>query len=373
MKRFWVSISLVCAGLLSFNDFVWTDETGRFGVAIGGKGLLPSIVETLQDLGVSWVRANEHLDGQGQDLKRFLQAGINVVITMDNHDPSNIDTTYGTLKEFPNSGFPFKSKEIYQERIRKVLTPLLPYLKKGRQIWAQCENEVGDASVNPKARYWRGTMDQYLRQLEAFYEVVKSIDPSIPVVLTSFPSESLEAVINPLGGERSQYAIKRLTRLLSEGKYDAVDPHFYHCPETIPAKVKWVVEHMPKGKRWITTENGGPDFRCPTTPLHWKDNPEKYEQIQAKQVSERLSACAQNGGSICLWFSLLDHPKEVETFQHVGLIDQSALANRRGEFKKAKKQGKKPQLTPEEVKNVSETLRKKPAYEAFKSFVASYH
>jgi len=101
---------------------------------------------------------------------------------------------------------------------------------------------------------------------------------------------------------------------------------------------------MPAGKLWISTENGGPDYRCPETPTKWDQNPTLFEQIQAQQVPTRLSACADNGGSICLWFSLFDLLKETgDVFSHLGLLD--------------------PSVSPP---------RKKPAYDAFKTFTGSH-
>jgi hypothetical protein len=349
-------------------------DSGRFGVIIGGKGLVPNLIEILKDLGVSWVRVNSQLDGHDQDFARYLDAGINMVITFSNMDPANIDTRYGPPKEFPNAGFPFKSKEAYQSRIRDALAPVLPYIAAGRQVWVQCENEIGDAATNPKSRFWRGTADQYLTQLKAFHEVVRSINPSIPVVLSSFPSESLDAVTDP-NNPRHNYATKRVTRLLTEGQYDAVDPHFYGCAEDIPSKVKWIKDHMPADKRWITTENSGPDSRCRTTPISWKQDLAKFEQLQAKQVPARLAACADNGGSICLWFSLFNLRGETDVFNHLGLIDQSALASEKKLLKEMKKKLEDKTLGPlktEQAQKFAQSLRKKPAYEAFKSFVASH-
>ena len=349
---------------------------GRFGVIIGGKGRLPHIVELLKDLGADWVRINTHMDGAPQDFSAYLDAGINVVITFDNHDPANSETVYGTPEEFTHAGFPFKSKAAYQARIRETLTPLLPYLARGRQIWVQCENEIGDASLNPKARYWRGTVDQYLAQLRAFDEAVHGLDPSIPVVLSSLTSEGLNHVTHPDPNDpRSRYVSTFFTRLLTEGTYDAVDLHFYHCAEDIPAKVQWVKARMPAGKRWISTENGGPDTRCPSTPTSWDENPTQYEQRQAEQVSKRLAACADNGGSVCLWFSFLDLRGETSVFRHMGLIDTSEAFQQLAALKQARgKGGGGPSRVSrqEAIEDAFQSLRKKLAYSAFKSFVASH-
>lgn len=313
---------------------------GPFGVITGGQPR-PEMAGYLTDLGADWVRVNVQLGGETGDYTLFLDAGINVILTFSNRDPANMDTAYGSFAEWPNSGFPFLSKETYQQQVREALAPALPYIAQGRQVWAQAENEVGDAALNPKARYWRGTSDQYLELLRTFYEAVKSIHADIPVVLTSFPSESLDAARDP-NDPHYEYASAHIEKLLTQGEYDAADLHFYGCVEDIPAKVQWVKDHMPVGKLWISTENGGPDPRCPTTPHSWREDLARFETQQAEQVAARLTACAESGGNICLWFSLFDLRGEPsDTFNRLGLLDQSE--------------------TPP---------RKKPAYEAFKAFAA---
>jgi len=309
-----------------------------FGVMTSG-GRRPDTIGYLSDLGVSWTRVNIDLDGNDPDLTPYLTAHINLVITIANRDPSNVDTPYGSLTEWPNAGFPFKSKEAYQDKVRAVLSPLVPYLDHGQQIWVQAENEVSDAGLNPKSKYWRGDTDQYLAQLQTLYEAVKSLNPNIPVVLSSFPSESLDKALDS-SDPLHRYAVTHMQRLLTDGQYDAADLHFYGCVEDIPAKVAWVKANMPADKLWISTENGGPDYRCASTPLHWNENPAAYEQQQAEQVSSRLTACRANGGSICLWFSLFDLKGEVDVFTHMGLLDSRVFPP-----------------------------AQKPAYQAFKAFI----
>ena len=313
----------------------------RFGVLISG-GRRPDIASYLTDLGADWARVNLSLNGDDPDLRPLLDAGVNLILTISNRDPSNADTAYGSLEEWPNAGFPYRSRDAYQNRVAAVLEPLLPYLDQGWQVWVQAENEVGDAALNPKSKYWRGDTDQYLAQLSALREAVKSLDPSIPVVLSSFPSESLDKALD-VSDPLHAYAVNHMQRLLLEGAYDAADLHFYGCVEDIPAKVGWVKAIMPADKLWISTENGGPDPRCLTTPHTWGENPAVYEQKQVEQLAARLTACAESGGAICLWFSLFDLKNEVEPFTHMGLLD--------------------PRVSPPQ---------KKPAYEAFKEFVGSY-
>jgi hypothetical protein len=311
-----------------------------FGVN-ASAGRRPDAIGYLTDLGARWVRVNSHLDGHDPNFAAFLEAGLDLIITFNNADPSNINTAYGTLAEWPNAGFPFTSKAAYQQRIRDSLAPVIPFLAAGRQVWVQCENEVGDASLNPTSRYWRGTTDQYLIQLQVLYEVVRTISPAIPVVLTSFASESLDAVLDP-SDPHYGYATAHLTTLLAQEQYDAADLHFYGCVENISAKAESVRDRLPAAKRWIATENSGPDSRCPTTPISWRQNLALFEQIEAQQVPARLIACAENGGSICLWFSLFDLASEPsDVFNHLGLLD--------------------PRVIPP---------RKKPAYDAFRAFTS---
>lgn len=311
----------------------------QFGVISGRNVADPAILSSVQDLGAQWIRVNYQFAREEKpELTKLLDAEFNLVVTFKNDDPSNIDTTYGTYNEWPSAGFPYKDKQRYQERIREALKPVVPYLAKGRQVWAQAENEVTDASVNPKGKYWRGTTAQYLTQLAAFSEAVRGLDPRLKVVLSGISSGELEAVINA-SNPQSTNAQKHVTELLQKGEYDAVDLHFYHCADDIAAKVAWVKQRLPKGRAWISTENGGPDTRCSATPASYDANPAAYEQLQATQVSERLTACAANGGSVCLWFSLFDLTGEEAVFTHMGLLTRE------------------------------NPPRKKPAYGAFQAFI----
>ncbi len=318
-----------------------TDGHNPFGV-IAGVARRPDAVTRVIDLGAGWVRLNTDLADPTPDFAAFLEAGVNVVITVANRDPSNVVTTYGTPTQWIHAGFPFASKDRYEQDLRDVLAPVLPYLDRGRQVWVQAENEIGDASVNPRAVYWRGTLDQYLDQLAALHDAVKSLDPRLGVVLTSFASDSLDAAVDPIDPHHD-YAVRKLERLLSEGAYDAADLHFYGCVEDIPAKIAWVEERLPQGRAWISTENGGPDSECPTTPGSWRDGLPAFEALQARQVPARLRACADGGGAVCLWFSLFDLRDEVDRFNHLGLLDSRVLPP-----------------------------REKPAYDAFRSFLRSY-
>lgn len=311
-----------------------------FGVDVSGLARQPGTMSAIHDLGATWMRLNIELGGPQPDVAAFLDAGVNVVLTVSNKDPANAITTYGTPGKDSHGGFPFRSSDVYEQAVRAVLTPLHPALAAGRQIWVQCENEVGDASLG-KSPYWRGTTDQYLTLEHACYDAAKSVDPRIPVVLSSFPSESLGAAIDA-SNPRHDFAVSRIERLLGDGRYDAVDLHFYGCAADIGAKVQWVDARRHAGTRWISTENSGPDPRCASTPVSWTNDLGAFEQEEAREVPQRLAACADHGGAVCLWFSLYDLKHEVDTFNHLGLLDARAVPP-----------------------------RPKPAYDAFKAFVAS--
>ncbi len=311
-----------------------------FGVhaSAGKRPDAPGIAAALD---AQWVRVNTAMDGDDPDFAGFLASGRNLLITLKNRDPANVDTTYGTLQQWPMAGFPFRSRAAYQQRLADILTPLLPYLAQGRQIWVQAENEIGDASLATDSIFWRGTTDQYLTLLAAFSEEMRTLSPSLVVVMTSFASPNLEVAIDP-ANPKNAYQTGRMTKLLTQGQYDAADGHFYGCAETMASRIGWLTSHLPPGKLWIASEISGPDSACPTTPHTWRENQAQFEQLEAQQVSVRLSACANAGGSVCLWFSLFDLTGEIDEYNHLGLLD--------------------PRVTPP---------RQKPAYAAFQAFVAS--
>ena len=363
MSRNSFFVLILAVSLLSAMAKTVCADSEKFGVIIGGLGRMPDPSEVLEDLGVRWVRVNNHLDNKDANAARLLEAGFNVIITFNNHDTENMLTDYGNPEQFVHAGFPFASKEIYQRKIREVLAPLTFYLAKGRRIMAQCENEINDASINTKSRYWRGTVAQYLSQLDAFYEAVKTVNSSIPVVLSGFASGVLSgAVKSDLDGSMSGLAAKLLIALLTKGRYDAADLHFYGCTDDITPQARWVKKYLPSGKSWISTENGGPDYRCGSTPIRYEQDPRGYERLQAEQVPQRLSACVDNGAQVCLWFSFFDLKREIGVFSHMGLLEINTPGN--GKALKAQKD----KLSKEKLMGL---LRKKPAYRAFKAFVES--
>ncbi|MGD0004248.1 MAG: hypothetical protein ABSE06_08485 [Anaerolineaceae bacterium] len=303
-------------------------RTNQFGFFVGKpeKALNAQVLKPLADIGnVGWVRLNVGLGLTGQDYAPYLAAGFNVILTIINKDPKNIVTDYGTPKDYPAAGFPFLKKDQYQQDVSTLLQPALPYLQQGRQVWVQAENEEIDATVEKNALYWRGTDEQYLAESQAFYEAVKSVSPKIQVVLTSFASYMLDFLDNPNDAGHA-HGLQHVTLLLAQAKYDALDLHFYGCVEDLPAKIKTIKGLIPTGQptTWISTENGGPDFRCKSTPTTWKQDLGRFEQLEATQLPERLSACLENGGRICLWFSFYDLTNASDTFSHFGVINLDA-------------------------------------------------
>jgi N-acetylglucosamine-6-sulfatase len=320
----------------------------RFGVFVGNQDsiALSDSVNAAKQLGVGWVRTNADVGEASPDYISYLEAGINVVLTVRNRGPSNIDTTYGPTDTWRAASFPFVTKAPYERQVQALLQPALRYLDSGQQVWVQGGNEVFDASVTPKSLYWRGTLEQYLAQQQALYEAVESVNPDIPVVLAGFASATLDELISQDAPKHTR-AVEHVTELLTEGKFDALDLHFYGCAEDIPAKVKAVKDLLPSDQTvaWISTEDGGPELDCPSTPegWWWTEDQTLFEKLQAEQVPARLSACAEQGGSICLWFSLFDFKASTDVFNHLGLMEQQAG-----------------------------TPRLKPAYAAFKTFIAQW-
>jgi len=316
-----------------------------FGLFLGFQkpSTRPEVISAVQDLNPGgWVRLWVHLGDGIHDYTKFLAAGFDLVLTIADQNPTNILDTYGTLKDWPAAGFPFKSKSVFQRDLRDFLQPALPYLDQGRRVWVQADNEVWDASRFDKSLFWRGTDPQYLDELQALYETVKALDPRLRVVLTSFSDLQLKLLNAPKDPIYDQVAA-HVTSLLTRGRYDVMDLHFYGCPADIPAQIAAFKKYIPPGKpaTWISTENGGPDIRCKDPPASWKDDLPAFEKLQARQVPERLSACIDNGGSVCLWFAYSDLPNASDIFSHLGLVD--------------------PTVDPP---------RRKPAYLAFRNFVS---
>lgn len=290
--------------------------SGAKGVMISGRFTDASTVATVRQLGAKWVRLNVELGGRRSSPQAFLDAGIDVILTVTNNDPTNVVTTYGTPAAYPNAGFPAASQARYRSQVESIVRGLRP--RAGHHVWIQCENEINDASVAPRSRFWRGTTDQYLTLLADCARATHRADPRARVVLAGFPSESLDAAIDARNPHHA-FSADRLTRLLAAPSYDVTDLHFYGCVGTITAKVTWVHARQRAGTQWISTENAGPDPRCPSTPVSWRDP--SFESVQSQQVTQRITACRSNGGAVCLWFSLRDVRGESDTFNHLGLID----------------------------------------------------
>lgn len=316
-----------------------TSGAASFGVIAGRNASDDQVLTVIKDLGVQTLRVNHHFgDSQNPDLARLLAGGFDLVVTFKYDKSTNIATAYGTPAQWPSAGFPYADRTEYERDIQAVLRPVLPYLAQGRRVYVQCENEVSDASVSLKSKYWRGTMQQYLLQLAAFHEAAKALDARLAVVLSGFASSGLDAAIG--SDANTANAQKFYGKLLAAPEYDVADLHFYGCVSDIPQKIAWVKARLRSGTGWISTENGGPDSRCASTSTTYDQNPTQYLQAEVQQVPERLSACSTNGGRVCLWFSLFDLAHEASVFTHMGLLTAT---------------------TPPQ---------QKPAYSAFKSFAA---
>ena len=313
-----IAISILSIGLLPITDLAPASgaTASPYGVMVSGASNDPARVASAIDLGAHWVRLNYELGGPQSDPQHFLDAGVDVVLTITNNDPTNVITTYGTPAQYPHAGFPYVARDRYVAAVQKVVQALHPRV--GHHVWVQCENEINDASLAPNSPDWRGTTNQYLTLLGACRTAVKRADARSRVVLAGMQSESLDAAINPANLHHG-FAADRLSRLLNSPAYNVVDLHFYGCVETIPAKVAWIKARMRAGTSWISTEDAGPDPRCATTPITWRDA--RFESTQAAQVTRRLTTCAAQGGRICLWFSLRDLRGETDVFNHLGLID----------------------------------------------------
>lgn len=312
---------------------------GAFGV-MASLGLNPATSTKVAELGSGWMRLNLFLANPASDasdidrLRGYLLGGQNLIVTLVNQGPGNLDATFGTPSQWPNAGFPFRVdapayEQNYRARLHGIVEPLFQSaLAAGRQVWFQCENEVGDASISSGSVYWRGTADQYLATLAAFADEVRSVSPAIPVVLSSFASDPLEKASDPTppmmgdpGYANYQYATTLLGRLLLEGDYDFADLHFYGCVDSIDRKIDWVLARLPAGRNWISSEDGGPDIvDCPGVP-DWRTNLDGFEQAKASELLDRLAKCSARGGAVCLWFSLFDLQGEVDRFNHLGLLD----------------------------------------------------
>lgn len=329
-----------------------TAGTGRYGVH-ASQGQRPQTLTDVTDLGGGWMRLNYLLDDPSPpNLHTFLDTGQNLIITVVNRQRDNIDTSLGSADTYPNAGFPYLSEAVYQARITALLDSLHDEVTAGRRVFLQCENEIGDASLASGSPYWRGTTDQYLATLRSFFDAVRGAQPSVGVLLSSFASNTLATALNirtpgQPGYANYVYATTLLGRLLNEGTYDLADLHFYGCPSSIADKVGWVNDRWqsndrpPLTRRWVTTENAGPDYvECAGAP-RWQDT--AFATTQANEVTERLTACADASATVCLWFSLYDLVGETDRFNHLGLID--------------------PRTVPP---------TQRPAYAAFKTFTATH-
>src|ERR1041385_2637430 len=88
----------------------------------------PADVSLITGLGASIVRINMGVAGPKANRTgaKFLDAGLDLVLTCNYVNPTNIDTTYGTPTQYPSAGFPALSGTFLTDDIAGMLTSLVP-------------------------------------------------------------------------------------------------------------------------------------------------------------------------------------------------------------------------------------------------------
>jgi len=278
----------------------------------------------LDSLGVGWVRLQNQMGEANQQqavqfFSRLLTEGYGLWLTIHHRDRSNVTDT-ARFDASSRGSFPPADSAIYAQLVRSNIQPLVDVLMSqgkdpGRWLVVQFANEVAPDDVLPPSsiRFFHGTSDQYLETLRYTYAAVKSIDPAIPVAMSSISSKTLEVILsfaqNP-GDTLIQKIVAWNDRLLREGLFDWADVHLYHTVEEIPAKVAWVRE------RWsgplAATEVGGPDTS--TGAIY-------TEAAQAQELPGRIDTTLTSGVDRVFWAFLrdLDIPGD-HLAQTLGLI-----------------------------------------------------
>ena len=151
-------VLLLATGFTSVSAEAASVTFGRLGVH-AGLGKRPDTIDHLTELGARWVRLNIGLDGTSPDFRSFRRR-VNVVITFNNADPTTPIARLTAFAQWPNAGFPYKSKAVYQQRIRDTLTPLLPYLSAAARSGFNAKTRSA-MPRSPPTGARRGTTDQY--------------------------------------------------------------------------------------------------------------------------------------------------------------------------------------------------------------------
>jgi hypothetical protein len=270
-----------------------------------------------------------------------------VLLTVIYRDPANVQYAAELADpKYAHAGFPYVAtpagRQAFKDAVKALVASAGGPALAGRQVWFQCENEVGDRTV-ASSDSWRGTAADYLAQLQAFGEAVKEVNAAAPVVLGGISSDVLETVIGKASPEKT-YQNSRLAAQFASNAYDVVDLHFYDCVGTMMSKIGWLKAPDPStgrprlapGRAWIASEIGGPDSaadpkQCIPAPVY-DGACGTFECAQAGQLPERLSICGNAGGAMCLWSSLRDREDASPRFQHLGLIDHGPPTRYRKAF-----------------------------------------
>jgi len=197
----------------------------------------------------------------------------------------------------------------------------------------QFGNEWGN-SESPN-RWYPGSAEEYVTQMNIVYSEVKAISPSTPVViggLTGFGHVGqmgfCEGFLDEWEGRDSddrarycsgaQYQLtwkQRSDFVMQNANYDVLDLHLYTDPENWRQKVyalknvivPWERRHLPV----VATEFGGPNqFEEPID-----------EPYQAMVTEEYLASIVESGLAEALFFKLVESGAPDENFGFSGLID----------------------------------------------------
>jgi len=295
-----------------------SDRFGIFDVSSDRR-----TVETLDRLGVGWVRVQRQM-GEAGGARRIdriasmagilAERGIGLWLTVYHRDSTNIlDAGTVGYANATRGGFPPRDGAVYQERLKRGVGRIVEAhhaagRDPGRWLVVQIGNEVLPRDVYPpdrKVRFWHGTAEQYLWTLSLGYAAVKAIDPAIPVAAAGISSAALEAI----GRDQRRIAAWN-ERLLTRGRFDWADVHLRHAITDIPAKMRWVRQFW--SDPVAATEMAGPDPR--TEPYS--------EALQADDLVERLRTARSSGVDRLFWASLVENPHVARVHRREGLIER---------------------------------------------------
>jgi len=262
----------------------------------------------LDSLGVGWVRLQDQMgEADTQESVAFfsevLGNGYALWLTLHHRDRTNVDDTTA-FDASTRGSFPPADSAQYAQLIDDTIRPLVDFLNsqgKAPERWlvVQFGNEVIPGNVLPDqpSRFWHGSSAAYLETLTLTHDIVKNIDPTVPVAASSISSASLEQLVafeaTPVDSLRP--LVDFADSLLTTGTFDWADIHLYHDIASIPAKIGWVRD------RWqgplAVTEDGGPDAR---TGVPYS------ESLQAAQLADRIQTTLSSGADRVFWAFLVD-------------------------------------------------------------------